>query len=191
MNEFPKRPDNHETFWSLDAKDCDCLVYVALFGVPNEKAFLMFHPEWAGDGESKKLSSEGKKACKNLFNFSKARDYMESYRETVQRYIEARAAEIAPTIKPKTEEVDASDDYRDRAVRKLLSDVLTAIDCNQSLDAESLKDFVDIARKIGLLKEDEEKIEAPRRYLPETCDACRYKTFVDDCIDKGLIKETK
>lgn len=66
---------------------------------------------------------------------------------------------------------------------------MTLVERGIDLDADTIKTIVDVFKKAGLLKDEVDQTEAPRRYLPETCNLCRFKNFVEEHIKAGDIEE--
>ncbi|MCM1301931.1 MAG: hypothetical protein NC226_09440 [Bacteroides cellulosilyticus] len=175
---IPTRPSN-DAEHKIPKADKELLSYVVAMGVSNEVAFARFHPEFLS--EDGKLNKAGKQACKQFFTYNKNRDYQETYKETLEVFLRGKK----PT---RSEPADTGESRTERAVKKLVSDVLDSIEHNDNLDPEALKDFVEVAKKLGVLKDEEERVEAPRRYLPQTCSACQYRAFVEGAIEKGDVE---
>ena len=106
------------------------------------------------------LTQAGKESCKQFFAYKKHKDYIEAYKRTLTKLM-----------------------------KKFANDVATSVETNTNTDAEILKDQADLLKKVGYLKEDEIKIEAPRRYLPVRCSECAYKIFIDEQVKLGNIKK--
>lgn len=84
---------------------------------------------------------------------------------------------------------DSIDDTRkDNALKSLLNQAMSLVEKGEDLDAESLKTISEIFKKVGLLKDDVEVQEAPRRYLPECCGSCLYRSFVESHVESGEIE---
>lgn len=175
---IPLRPKNYDAS-KVKKQDADCLTYVAIMNCKNEDAFKLWHPEYlTPEG---RLNVAGKNACKQYFSYARHREYLDDMRATLEEYCKGLST-------PKVV-VDVSENRKDKAVSKLISDCLDAINDNSSLDPETLKDFVTMAKALGVLKEEQEQIEAPRRYLPERCSTCKYKQFIDENVRLGNIEE--
>lgn len=170
-----RRPANDGQFAGIRAGDKDCLSVSVAFGWPNEKVYAMFHPEFIG--EHGRLTKTGKTQCAQFFAYAKHREYMDAYRDTVAGS-EGRRAESG-------EEID--DSRKDRALKSLLNQALTLVE-KGGLDADTLKIATEIFRKVGLLKDDDVSVEAPRRYLPARCGECLYKSFVEGHVETGDIE---
>ena len=175
---IPRRPNNDGEH-KIPAHDKECLSYVVAFGVGNETAFARFHPEFLD--ESGKLTKAGKTQCRQFFSYAKNKEYADDYRATLEAFAKGKT-------QTKTESHETGESRTERAVKKLVSDVLDSIEYNNNLDPEALKDFVEVAKKLGVLKDEEEKAEAARRYLPETCSACKYRIFVECAVENGDVE---
>lgn len=173
---IPRRPNNDGEH-KIPANDKECISYVVAFGVSNETAFARFHPEFLD--ESGKLTKAGKTQCRQFFSYAKNKEYADDYRSTLETFAKGKTqAKSTPT--------DTVESRTERAVKKLVSDVLDSIEYNNSLDPEELKDFVEVAKKLGVLKDEEEKVEAARRYLPIRClSECSYRIFCEQGVANG------
>lgn len=173
---IPRRPNNDGEH-KIPAHDKECLSYVVAFGVSNETAFARFHPEFLD--ESGKLTKAGKTQCRQFFSYAKNKEYADDYRATLEAFAKGKT-------QAKTESNETGESRMERAVNKLVSDVLDSIEYNNNLDPEALKDFVEVAKKLGVLKDEEEKAEAARRYLPARClSECAYRLFCEQGVVNG------
>lgn len=173
---IPRRPNNDGEH-KIPAHDKECLSYVVAFGVSNEAAFSRFHPEFLD--ESGKLTKAGKTQCRQFFSYAKNKEYADDYRATLEAFAKGKT-------QAKTESNETGESRMERAVKKLVSDVLDSIEYNNNLDPEALKDFVEVAKKLGVLKDEEEKAEAARRYLPARClSECAYRLFCEQGVVNG------
>lgn len=173
---IPRRPNNDGEH-KIPANDKECISYVVAFGVSNETAFARFHPEFLD--ESGKLTKAGKTQCRQFFSYAKNREYADDYRSTLETFAKGKA-------QAKNTSVDTGVSRTERAVKKLISDVLDSIEYNNNLDPEALKDFVEVAKKLGVLKDEEERVESPRRYIPTRCLAeCSYRLFCEQGVTNG------
>ncbi len=174
---IPKRPSNDGEYSAIKANDRDCLSYAVAFNVPNERAFALFHPEFLD--ESGKLTKVGKQQCRQFFSYAKNKEYADAYKTTLESFTKS-------TTQTKSATHDTGESRMERAVKKLVSDVLDSIEYNNNLDPEALKDFVEVAKKLGVLKDEEEKAEAARRYLPARClSECAYRLFCEQGVVNG------
>lgn len=153
-----------------------------LLRLDNQTAYALYHPELL-DGAGK-LGSAGKTECRNFWSYGKNREYREAYERTLAEFLGARKSATAGDL--------AIDDTRkDRALRSLLNQAMQMVEGGAELDADTLKTVTEIFRKLGILKDEVEVQEAPRRYLPATCSACEYKRFIDEQVALGNIAHTE
>lgn len=174
---IPRRPAGIEI--KIPGKDKDILEYSAAFNVPNNEAFLLFNPQFlTADG---KLNNEGKRRCRDFFSYSKNREYKEAYTELLKGIVGGQRQEA----RRQSNEID--DSRKDNALKSLLNQAMSLVERGENLDPDTLKVIAEIYKKIGILKEEVEVQEAPRRYLPERCSACAYRSFVESNVEEGKI----
>lgn len=170
-----RRPAKDSQFAGIRAGDKDCLSVSVAFGWPNDKVYAMFHPEFVEGGG--RLNKEGKRQCAQFFAYAKHREYMDAYRETI----------ASGSVSVGSDDVAIDDSRKDRALKSLLNQALTLVE-KGGLDADTLKIATEIFRKVGLLRDDDVSVEAPRRYLPARCGECVYKSFVEGHVETGEIE---
>lgn len=170
-----RRPAKDSQFAGIRAGDKDCLSVSVVFGWPNDKVYAMFHPEFVEGGG--RLNKEGKRQCAQFFAYAKHREYMDAYRETI----------ASGSVSVGSDDVAIDDSRKDRALKSLLNQALTLVE-KGGLDADTLKIATEIFRKVGLLRDDDVSVEAPRRYLPTRCGECVYKSFVEGHVETGEIE---
>lgn len=174
---LPNRPIPDDS--RIPAADKDMLSYSIAFSIPNQKAFALWHPEFLDS--SGKLNKTGRAACTQFFNYSKNREYADSYAAYLKEFLSGD--------KGKTEvhliEVDES--RKDKALKSLLNQAMSMVESGDTLDPDTLKVLTEIFKKLGILKDEVEEQEAPRRYLPERCSACSYRSFVESHVGSGEI----
>jgi hypothetical protein len=164
----------------------------------NEQAFKLFHAEYVT--ELNQLNKAGKAMCRQFFAYAKHREYIDSYSETLNKFLgsinrnaisntntEQDDADIAGEIISDNNSDNANDVRKERALKKMADDIMSSVENNQNLDPEILKDLVELLKKFGMLKEEEEQVEAPRRYLPEHCSECRYRLCVETAVKSGEV----
>ncbi len=174
---LPLRAKNEADFPQLKKIDKQIIAAAVLLQLDNQSAFALYHPEYI-DGTGR-LNAAGKQASKMFWGYGKAKDYRQDYETTVEEFLNGRknSNRIADT-----DGGGNSDKRKDRAIRKLVSDCLAAIEDNVALDPETLKDFVTMAKALGVLKDEEEQQIRPIRVLPSLCRECRYKAFVESSV---------
>lgn len=175
---IPTRPKNDVS--GISEMDKDILTYWILFGCDRQTAFLRHHWEYA-DPVSGKINKAGKDACKEFFSSARNKEYVTAYRETL--------AGIYIDTGELNEEDVIDDERKNRALQKLLHAALRTVEKGEATDPEVLKTITDIFKRLGILQDNGDKQEAPRRYLPERCSACRYKIFVEEQIELGNVEE--
>lgn len=179
MINIPLRAKN-EAEYPLKKIDKEIVAYAVLFGADNQTAFMRFHPEYMTT-DGKTMNNAGKVASRQFWSWGKVKDYRTAYESDVQEFLNGRKK----TSVAVPEDNGSSDKRKDRAIRKLVSDCLDAIENNAALDPETLKDFVTMAKALGVLKDEEEQQIRPIRVLPSTCRECRYKAFVESAVSNN------
>ena len=177
---IPLRPKGFDNT-AIRKADADCLTYVVLYGCKNEDAFARFHPEYLDNAG--RLNTAGKNASRQFFMYAKNKQYIDDYKATLAEFLGKVNKSVG------VDEVEGVDDSRkDRALKSLFNHAMSLVEGNAELDADTLKIAAEIFKKIGLLKDEEVEQEAPRRYLPERCSACIYKSFVESHVESGEVE---
>lgn len=174
---IPNRP-NPDTS-KIPASDKDMIAYMVAFNVPNQKAFALWHPEFLDS--SGKLNKTGRAACTQFFNYSKNREYADAYKETLLKSLGKEQSEDVDFDDP-----EISESTKKRTITKMLNRLVKLIG-DGNLTSDDLKNYSEIMKKVGWLKDEVEQMEAPRRYLPERCGACAYRSFVESHVGSGEI----
>lgn len=177
---LPNRP-NPDTS-KIPASDKDMLSYAIAFSIPNQKAFALWHPEFLDS--SGKLNKTGRAACTQFFNYSKNREYADSYAAYLKEFLSKKESGV------KSETSAIIDDARkDNARVALYNKVIRLIEGDDELDPDTLKIAVDMAKKLSIVADDaEEQVIKPIRVLPTKCKAeCRYRAFVETQVLEGRI----
>lgn len=175
---IPNRPNPDES--KIPARDKDLLSYSIAFNVPNQKAFALWHPEFLDS--SGKLNKTGRTACTQFFNYSKNREYADSYAAYLKEFLSKKE-------QPKSETSAIIDDARkDNARVALYNKVIRLIEGDDELDPDTLKIAVDMAKKLSIVADDaEEQVIKPIRVLPSRCGECRYRIGVESMVLNGQI----
>ena len=186
MIDIPLKAKNDEEFTTLKKGEKEIIVYAVLCNVDNQTAFLRYNPHYAvsvGKTSPKyALSDLGKRECKNFWSYPKVRAYRESYENTLAEFLWRKSASKSEIIG----EIDES--RKDKALKSLLNQAMNLVEGSGDLDAETLKIAAEIFKKVGLLKDEVEQQESPRRYLPERCSSCLYRSFVESHVESGEIE---
>lgn len=170
------RPANNDDFKQSKVEK-DILVFPLLYACSNATAYALFHPELCD--RNGKLNKAGQRECRMFFSHPNNIAYMDAMRA----HLEALTKGTVKTLS-----ADAINDSRkDNALKSLLNQAMSLVEKGEDLDAESLKTISEIFKKVGLLKDGVEEQEAPRRYLPERCSACSYRSFVEGNVEAGKI----
>lgn len=174
---IPRRPQFIES--KLTVLEKNCIEYAVAFSAKNEEAFLLFHPEYiTSDG---KLSNEGKRRCKDFFSYSKNKEYRDAYTVYLKEFLSGDKG------KGETHLIEVDESRKDKALKSLLNQAMSMVESGDTLDPDTLKVLTEIFKKLGILKDEVEEQEAPRRYLPERCSACSYRSFVESNVEGGKI----
>lgn len=177
---LPNRPIPDTS--KIPASDKDMLSYAIAFSIPNQKAFALWHPEFLDS--SGKLNKTGRAACTQFFNYSKNREYADSY----AAYLKAFLSKKESGVKSETSAI-IDDARKDNARVALYNKVIRLIEGDDELDPDTLKIAVDMAKKLSIVADDvEEQVIKPIRVLPTKCKAeCRYRAFVETQVLEGRI----
>jgi len=163
---IPLRPEDFVS--PLSQPEQAALTWYVLSGCPRKEAFLLFaRPDM--------LASSAKAAIddyiKQFYARKEVKEYLEAYEKTVRSFLHPEPA-VKAHASTNTEERKA------QAKTKLVEFAMSLADHIE--DAEDPEMVLKLADKVGLLDQDEQIEEAPRRYLPVTCTDCAYKKFVEE-----------
>lgn len=170
------RPAHNDDFKQTKAEK-DMMSYAVLYGCSNSAAYALFNRHLLD--KNGKLNKAGQSECRMFFSHPNNIAYMDAMRA----HLEALTKGTVKTLS-----ADAINDSRkDNALKSLLNQAMSLVEKGEDLDAESLKTISEIFKKVGLLKDEVKAQEAPRRYLPERCSACSYRSFVEGNVEGGKI----
>lgn len=170
------RPPNNDEFKQSKVEK-DVLSFVCLYGYSNTTAYALFHPELCDrDG---KLNKAGQRESRMFFSHPNNIAYMDAMRAHLEALTKG-------TVKVATSDV-INDSRKDNALKVLVNRALSLMEKGEDLDPEMIKLIADIAVKLKLVKEEQEEQERPRRYLPERCGSCSYRSFVESNVEGGKI----
>lgn len=166
-------PTRAEIPVKLSDTEKDCIAWYVLSGCSMTEAFATFcRPELRGS----RLVLE--KVTSQFFASADAISYVEAYRKLVEKTLTAS--------KINDEKILSSEDLnkrKERAMQKLMNYVIDQSNMIETIeDKESIIKFAD---KLGLLDHEENAVEPPRRYLPESCSQCRYKAFIEENCEEN------
>lgn len=176
---IPNRPIPDES--KIPAADKDLIGYSIAFGVPNQKAFALWHPEFLD--ASGKLSKVGRAQCTQFFNYAKNREYADAYRRTLAEFLSSKENGSVD------DGIVINESTKKERVQDMLSRLIKMAKDNPN-DPELIKLEGEIYKKVGWFDDGAETVEAPRRYLPERCGSCNYRSFVESYVETGQIENT-
>lgn len=177
---IPRRPQCIDS--KLTVLEKNCIEYAAAFSAKNEEAFLLFHPEYiTSDG---KLSNEGKRRCKDFFSYSKNKEYRDAYTAYLKEFLSGDKG------KNEVHLIEVDESRKDKALKSLLNQAMSMVESGDTLDPDTLKVLTEIFKKLGILKDEVEEQEAPRRYIPLRCSECDYRSFVESYVETGQIENS-
>lgn len=167
-SKIPMRPKGS---FKLSAHQQDAITWHIISGMSRAEVYQRFIRP---DLETSKTALD--KLSKMFFEDKEVRRYMEEYQATLNAFLD-------PQEKPKKELTE--DEMKVRIVKgldKLKEFALNQADVIATLDEPG--EVIKLWRNLGLFGDEEEVIEAPRRYLPTMCSECRYKAFCEqECED--------
>lgn len=170
------RPGNNDEFKQTKTEK-DMMSFVVLYGCSNSAAYALFNRHLLD--KNGKLNKAGQSECRMFFSHPNNIAYMDAMRAHLEAL--TKGGKIG-----KSDNID--DTRKDNALKSLLNQAMSLVEKGEDLDAESLKTISEIFKKVGLLKDDVEVQEAPRRYLPERCfSGCRYRLFVENAVKSGSV----
>lgn len=177
---IPTEVKDIKAFPQLKKIDRMTVAYAVLFGVDNQTAYALYHPEYM-DASGKSMNSAGKQASRQFWSWGKIKDYRDLYIQTIQDFIGGKQSN--------TNDVEIDENRKDNALKSLLHQAMSLVENGTELDAEGLKTVSDIFKRLHLIKDNDEDVtEKPRRYLPLRCrQECQYRFFVEKHVETGEI----
>ena len=160
---IPTRPLPDES--GLKEIEKDALSYYVVFGAQKEFIYAKFlHPEL-------QLSKTAlKRATEMFFDDKDVIEYIKAYTDTIERFLNRQHSVSKMDEEDKQRiQLSAIDNAKDY-ILELLQDI------QNSKDPETVLKLADKLNMLNL----EEIYEQPRRYLPESCDDCRYKKWIEE-----------
>ena len=168
---LPIKP-NTATRYSLNEKERLALCCYCMFECSKQTAFSLAHPELSGTPNILKHKTD------EFFMSSEAVGFITEYRAFLETGTEV---EVAAPEKTKTFSNEDREERKRKALELLADDLVDQIyalrDGDEGIDRETILKMVD---RIGWLGDEEVRVEAPRRYLPESCSRCRYKIWIEE-----------
>lgn len=164
---IPMRPDTVPKTLSIDEQNA--LTWYVLSGCAKEEAVILF---MRPDMSKSKAKAAVKEYVKQFFSRKDVREYMDAYSAIIQETLHPKKKKQIQEMSGSVEEKKAA------ALGKLVEYVLS--EANDIENADDPKAILDYANKIGLFDTDVDAPEAPRRYLPTTCNDCAYRKFIEE-----------
>ena len=167
-SKIPMRPKGA---FKLSAHEQDAITWHIISGMSRAEVYQRFSRP---DLETSKTALD--KLSKMFFEDKEVRRYMEEYQATLNAFLD-------PQEKPKKELTE--DEMKVRILKgldKLKEFALNQADVIATLDEPG--EVIKLWKSLGLFGDEEDVVEAPRRYLPTMCSECRYKAFCEqECED--------
>lgn len=162
---IPLRPANYVS--SLPQPEQSALTWFVISGCSKKDAYMLFaRPEMAL--AKTKASVDG--FLNQFFSRVEVREYLDAYRKTLEDFLH-------PAAKPVKSKGSLEERKAVAKAKAVEFAIALADNIDQADDPEAVLKLMD---KVGLLDGDEEVVEQPRRYLPESCGNCRYRAFCED-----------
>lgn len=178
---IPTEVKDKSAFPQVDKTARQIIAYAVLMGADNQSAFMRFHPEFI-NASGKVMNSAGKQASRQFWSWGKVKDYRQQYEDELTEFFGRRQ-----TVRSEVSDID--DSRKDKALKALLNRAMSLVEDNAELDPDTLKTLTEIFKKTGLLKDEVEEQEKPRRYLPIRCrQECQYRVFCEKAIENGEIE---
>lgn len=172
-NIIPLRPKG--TYTQLTDVEQDALTWLVLSGRRKLDVFIEFvRPDLD-------KSPSAKSYCEQFFAVADTRNYLKDYEETIREFLTPKKKERVVGESREKRAESAIENYKDKVIDALGDDAET--------DVDTLKDLGQLAKTVGLLKEEEITQKPPIRVLPTRCAECRYKIFIDEQVELGNIEE--
>lgn len=169
---IPLRPKGE--YAQLTENEKDCLTWLILSGGKRVDLFIEFvRPDLANSPHAKAYSEQ-------FFAVADTRNYLKDYEETIKDFLKPKKKERLQIVSREKRAESALESFKDNVIDALEED---------ATDIDILKDKAQLAKTVGLLKEEEITQAPPQRYLPTRCAECRYKLFIDEQVALGNIIE--
>lgn len=113
------------------------------------------------------------KLAKAFFAEKEVRKYLSDYEATINALFE-------PKEKPKPAKTLTEEEMKERIIKGIDKLKEFAFDQADIIDTlEEPEEVIKLWKSLGLFGDEEKVVEQPRRYLPESCSSCGYKTFCE------------
>ena len=161
---IPIRPKGFAS--NLTQEEQDCCTWYLLSGCNKKDAFLAFaRPDM--------LNSRAQAAIdeyvRQFFARKEVKEYLLVYEQTIDMILH-------PVVKKVP--IEDLEKKKAETKNKLVEFAINLVDnIDMAKDPEMILKMAD---KLGMLDQEEEKVELPRRYLPVQCGSCAYRQFCED-----------
>lgn len=173
MPKIPLRPNKGR--YKLTDSEMNCLAWLTISGCNKSEAYRIFvRPDLV---TSPALL---KKYADQFYNSTEVRNFLSDYTRTLDGVKEKGAGEAKVSVEPKTREEKkavAIDKFTDKVVEKM---------SGEFENVEDMSKVAQLADRVGVLAEKEERVEQPRRYLPTRCNTdCKYRFWAEQIVKTG------
>lgn len=173
---IPHRPYT-KTKYELSEEDKDCIVWTIVFNRPHMEYWMKL----ICPNAKTQIKAKREEACEAWWSQPEVKKFAKDYQQTLKEIFNPPKIKKPVVVKDKAKETE-------KALNTFRDDVIDSLK-TPTRDVEILKEKAQLAKTIGILKEEEEVQVAPIRYLPTRCDECRYKKFIEEQIELGNIIE--
>lgn len=169
---IPLRPKGE--YAQLTENEKDALTWLVLSKRNRVEVFVEFvRPDL-------EKSPQAKAYAEQFFAYADTRNYLKDYEETIKEFLIPKKKERPQGESREKRAESALESFKDNVIKALEED---------ATEVDILKDKAQLAKTVGLLKEEEMTQEPARRYLPTRCAECSYKQFIDEQVKLGNIIE--
>lgn len=164
---IPMRPVGE---FKLKEEEKDALTYHIISGCDRVTAFSLFLNQNLALSRNALVMR-----AQQFFSDREARRYMEEYQQTLDCFFGEKLPEATTSEEKDRRLMMAKEKMKEYAINM----------ANGINSAEEPDGVIKFWKDLGLLKDETEEVEQPRRYLPERCGECVYRCFVEGAVEKG------
>lgn len=170
---IPLRPETR-TNYNLTDSEKDCIVWSLISNRPLIDCWMAFVCPDARKQKDAKAENDA------WWSNPGVKQFIKDYKSTLNEALSTTPKK--PITRDREKEADdALNTFRDNVIATVNQEGIT--------DVDSLSSQAQLLNRIGMLKEEEEQVVGPQRYLPERCNSCAYKQFIDEQVKAGNIIE--
>lgn len=164
-NNIPIRPKDFVS--NLTQNEQTCLTWYVLSGCNKKDAYLTFVRPDMFDSRAKAAVDD---YIKQFYARKEVLDYMDAYQSTLNSFLHPKPTKRASS--------GSMEERKANAKTKLVEFAMNLADNIES--ADDPETVLKLADKVGLLDQEEQVEETPRRYLPVACvRECAYRMFCE------------